>query len=257
MATGSQVTRITSKDIHIEATPIGSEADECVFTLYFTPDSAAAITGTFRLWVDGLLTAPITYSSTVGTLATSVAAALNHASVLGAAAVTAADSAGDPGNVEIVFAATGYHAMKGITIEDDGDSTINASLRVHVNTQGTETFRIDAETSAFNFEESVDLVDMTAISEFETTEVAVKASASFELNLFEAQQDWAHVFYGGANIIFMVWETGKVPGSKYFAMQGVIDSYGKDFPDHEKVEITISGTRVGKMLIPFNTVYRV
>lgn len=256
MATGSQVTRITSKDIHIEATPIGSEADECVFTLYFTADSADAIAGTFRLWVDGKLTAPITYA-VVATMATSVAAALNAADVLGVGAVSAADSATDPGNVEITFLAVGYHAMKGITIEDDGDSTLNASLRVHVNTQGTETFRIDAEASAFNFEESVDLVDMTAISEFNTTEVAVKASASFELNLFEAQQDWSHVFYGGANIIFMVWETGKVPGSKYFAMQGVIDSYSKDFPDHEKVEIAISGTRVGAMLIPFNTVYRV
>ena len=257
MATGSQVTRITSKDIQVDVTPVGVEGSPTVVRFYFTAKTAAAITGTFRIWVNGTLTAAVTHSTTPATLATNIAAALNHASVLGAAAVAAADSVTDPGNVEVTLAANGYYRFEVLTTQDDGDDTLNATCRVYVVTQGTQTYRVDSQASSFMMEESVALVDMTALSEYDTVEVDVGASATWELNLYEALQDYTHIFYKGSRLVIAVYETGKVVGSKYCVLQGLVDGVSKDFPNKEKVEINISGVRQGKMVVPFNTIYRV
>lgn len=257
MAALSQSRRITSKDIRIEVTPTGVQGSANVMRLYFTAKTSAAITGTFRLWVNGKITAAITYSATVGTLATAVAAALNHANVLGAAAVTAADSVADPGNVEVTNAVSGkYMLYKGVTTDNDGDDTLNATLEVVYATKATETFIVDAEASSFSIGTSATLVEMTAISEDNENHRGVKQGGTIEVMYFEANQDWAHVFYPTAELIFTVYETGKVAGGKFFAVGVVVDKVDKDFPDHEKVEISVSGTQSGAFIIPLDTIYR-
>lgn len=259
MATGVAVNRITSKDIQVEYTPVGTEGSPTKVRLYIrsTP-SGGVISGTFRLWVNGKLTDNITYNATPLTLATSVAAALNNANTLGAAAVTAADSPTEPGNIEVTLATNGFYRFEPVTTQDDGDNTLlNATLKIFVITQGTQTYRIDGEAVSFSYEDSVDMIDMTSISEFDNVSVPVKSSMTYELNIYEAVQTWGFIFYKGAGGILQVWETGKVTGSKYFSFNSIIDSYGKDFPDHEKVEISISGMRKGPMIIPLDTIYRV
>ncbi len=241
--------RITSKDIVIKYIPNFAE-DTHVETFNFP----TATGGTFRLRVNGELTDAITYSATPATLVSNIQAkidlldrqvdATDPALTVAGSALTAITLTGD---------ADGFFEFRVESSALTG-GTVGDEITHLTTTQGSLSITISAQASSFETEESVDTVDVTAISEYEETVIPVKSSMTFSVNLFEANEDWQIAVRAGNMGTFYVYEQGVVTGRKYFAFKALIESVSKSFPDHEKVEFTISGRRIDEMVVPFNSV---
>lgn len=245
MSDCGNVTRRTSEDTYVEYEPCGVLASPHVAHLVIAPDGTPS--GTFKLWLNGVITGAITYNATPATLVTNIQTALDAAQNPDAFTVS------NSGDIMILTAdAVGYWKIK-IIWEDTMTNVVD--FYVDTITQGTQLFPLTGEVSKFNYQGSNNLIDVTALNEKDVWEITGNRSMTWELTVFEADQTWAHILFEDAQGVFTVYKTGKLPGSKYFSFRGLVDSYGEQFTQGEKLEITVSGVRQGKMLIPFESIY--
>lgn len=239
-------TRKLSENLFIEWEPCGSLTEPHEVELYFQ-SNGGTLSGTFVLWVDGVMTAPITYDATVLTLQTNISNALT------AAGITSVTAAVSGSRVALTAAAVGYHDIRVLY----ANTLVNADKAwAEVLTQGSQIYSLSAALTAFNWEKTRDVVDQTPLNQRERVEVASKEDMTFEITLFDTTFDiYRMLLDGDQNGKLTVYDWGKVDGGIYFAITALIDSVGKDYPDGEKLEVTVSGVRQGPFLIPLNTVY--
>lgn len=243
--------RFTSKDLLVQFLPCASEAQVHIQVLSFHDDVAA---GTFKLRVNGEETAAITFSDTVATLLTSINSALAALDTLGASELVAT------GTLLSAITLTSSSERYLVVLVSDDSLTGNASdepnIKSQVTQQGSTLYTITSQISAFGYEESVDTVEVTAISEYEATEIPVKSTMTWNASIFEANEEWKHAVFAGQSGIMYVYPKGKFVGNTYFAFRALIEKSGVEFPDHDVVEATIDGQRQGAMIIPFNSIYK-
>lgn len=240
--------RITSKDLVVEF--LAGEGDAAaihVETLAFATGISA---GTYKLRVNGKLTGSITFSATIATHLTAINAALD--AILGAGKIVATGAS----NALITLTADAalWYTIVQEAVSLTGNSTTDPDITQHVTTQGTSLVRISTEISKLSYEEKSNTVDVTAISEEDATEIPVKNEMTFSMSIYEAQQHWPFLFSSQTGIYY-VYEQGKVTGKKYFVFRGVLDGVSKEYPDHEKVELKLSGKRQGAMIVDFDGIY--
>lgn len=251
--------RLTSKDIRIEYIPEGLVPATHDEDLTFSTNIDG---GTFKLRVNGELTADITFDESVqGTTETNIQNALDALPNLSAGDIVVTGSDTDTDSADDSFAlaaaADGWYRIEfvdtGLTASGGGEILVQQE----VNTQGTEVFVISTQVTQFSYERTVDTVDVTTISEFEGTDIPVKSTMSFDATIYDADEDFTRfVIEEGQSGLFTVYKTGKFDGHDVFAFVGLIENVGEDFPDHEKLEISLSGMRQGAMVIPFGSTYR-
>lgn len=244
--------RFTSKDIVIQYLPCGAIANH-IQDLFFHADVAA---GTFKLRVNGYETAAITFSDTEATLVTSINAALDATALLAPGDLVAST----PGSDQIRLTGTAGAGLGWLTIEISndsltGNSTADPSVYTVINVQGSKLYTLSAQISKFSYEVTIDTVDVTAISEYEATEIDVKEMMTFDLSLFKANEDWNWAVAAGNRGIIYVYETGKVATYRYFAFWALFDKVSVSYPDHAVVEADMSGKRQGAMVVPFDSIY--
>ena len=244
-------TRLTGKDLVIQYLPCGVAATH-VQQLRFHADLTG---GTFKLRVDGELTAAITFAVLEATLITNVDAALDALPNLTAAEI--ALTGGDTENMTLTASGNGFY---NILIEEIdslvGNSTADPNLTTDITTQGSALVTISSEISQFSWEATVETTDVTAISEFERTEIPVAEAVSFDMSVYKAAQSWAQAVKQGLWGTFFVCPVGKVGGNEVFAFNGLIEKVSESYPDHEKVEKEISGMRNGAWVYEPGSVYR-
>lgn len=246
--------RITSENIRIEFFPRSDLAlpETHIQHLYF---DSAVNGGTFKLWVNGEVTAAITMTGTAATDVAAINSALDALPNLNAGDIVASGAAIT--DITLTAAADGYYRI--YVFADNLTKAVantNPNVQTEVTTQGTEQIVLSAQASSFNYEGQAETVDMTAISEFDRIEVAVALAVNFELNLYKADENWEHAVYPATYGTFRVFPEGKIVGKEYFQFRGLIETVSEDYPDHEKVERTISGMRQGAWHVPPNTVWR-
>lgn len=240
--------RITSKDIVIEFLPgVPGLSQAHVETLAFATGISA---GTYKLRINGKLTGSITFSGTVATHLTAINAALDAA--LGASVLVA--SGASNALITVTASVAKWYTILQDSVALTGNSTTDPDITQNVTTQGSALVRISTEISKFSYEEKSHVVDVTAISEVSATEIPVKNEMTFSASIYEAVQDWPFLFAGQTGIYY-VYDQGKVSGKHWFSFRGVLEGVTKDYPDHEKVELKLSGKRQGAMLAPFNSIY--
>lgn len=246
--------RFTSKDILIQWLPCSDIGDAVeaahIQHLYFHDDVTG---GTFKLRVNGELTAAITYSATEATLITSVNAALDALSILGA------------GDLVLSGASTADMTLTGsdpyyyeIYIEEDaltGNLTSDPNVQTRVTTQGCSLVTLSTEISEFSFEGSVETVDVTAISEFERLEIPVAEAVSFDMSIFKTNSVWELSVRQGVSGFLYIYPKGKIVGNEIFAFRALIDKVSESYPDHDIVEKQVTGVRQGAWLIRPNSIY--
>lgn len=244
--------RFTSKDILIQYLPCGVE-QEHIQHLRFHADVSA---GTFKLRVNGELTAAITFSATIATLLTNINTALDALSNLedGEIVATGASIA----DVTLTGADPKFYL---IVVEDDeltGNTSSDPNVTTDVTQQGAALVTLSAQVKTFSYELTTDTTEVTAISEYEVTEIPTKESMTFDIAIYSAEEDWLWSVQAGYRGIFYVYPSGKVNDGahRYFAFWGLITKLSEDFPDHDVVEKSISGVRQGAMVIPLNSLYK-
>jgi hypothetical protein len=246
--------RITSENIRIEFFPRSDAAITENHVQHFYFDSAVD-GGTFKLWVNGEVTAAITFSATEATLITNVNAALDALPNLDAAELVLSGAA----STDMTLTSTPDKYYRIFVFEDNLTQTTpntNDHVLTEVTQQGTQQIVLSAQASSFNWEGQSETVDMTAISEYDRIEVPVALAVNWEINLYKADETWEFAIYSGTYGTFRVYPEDKIVGREYFQFRGLIETVGEDYPDHEKVERTISGMRQGDWHVPPNTEWR-
>jgi hypothetical protein len=243
--------RFTSKDLLVQILPCADVAQEHIQVLSFHTDIAS---GTFKLRVNGEETAAITYNATIATLLTSINTALDNLDVLAAGEIVATGAS--DAAITLTSNVEKYYV---IDVNGDaltGNSTDEPNVTSVVSQQGTTLYTLSSQISSFGYEESVDTVEVTAISEYEATEIPVKSMMTWNASVFEANEAWKHAVFAGQSGIMYVYPRGKVVGRPYFAFRALIEKVGVEFPDHDVVEATFDGQRQGAMIVPFNSIYK-
>lgn len=240
--------RITSKDIVIEFLPgVPGVAQPHIETLSFATGISA---GSYKLRVNGRLTAAITFSATIATHLTAINAALD--AVLGASVLVA--SGASNALITLTASVNKWYTILQDSVALTGNTTTDPDITQNVTQQGSVLVRISTEISKFSYELKSNTVDVTAISETDATEIPVKNEMTFSASIYDAVQDWPFLFSGQTGI-FYVYDQGKVTDKHWFAFRGVLDGVSKEYPDHEKVELKLSGKRQGAFIAPINSVY--
>jgi hypothetical protein len=248
-------TPLASRNSYIEFTPCGDSAASTVVLLDFTQTGTSAISGSFRLWVNGKVTAPITYSATVATLATSVASALTAA--IGSGIFTAAADGTETTKVAITAAATGYHDIRAIIKSDAGVTTLtNGTLSVRYRTRGTQTYIITPDLMNFSLSRESTLEDVSPLSATSTTQMLVGTEATFELGMYYRKANaLPAIFTTGLEGTLGVWLDNKVVGSPYFIASIMITSLEIPVEMKGKIEVTMSGSVQGDFIVPVGSFY--
>lgn len=240
--------RYTSKDLVVQYLPCGLAANH-VQHLRF---NSGVTGGTFKLRVQGKLTAAITFNATIATLLSSINTALDAVTPAPADLVATGTLVTD---VTITAAANKFWE---ILIEADaltGNTSTDPNVTTDVTTQGSKLYTLSSQISKFSYELTTDTVEVTAISEYEATDLPVKESMKFDASFFDADEEWLWAVRGGNRGILYIYPTGKITGHKYFAFYALFDKVSPTFPDHQVVEKQISGRRQGKMVVPFDATF--
>ncbi len=247
--------RFTSKDIEIYWLPCGSEGDnvEAVHEqhLYFHADVTA---GTFKLRVNGELTAAITYSATIGTLLSSINTALDNLPNLANGDIVATGAS--DADITLTGAAEAYYEIAIEADELTGNATSEPNLRTRVTVQGCTRVKVSTEISEFSFEGSAETVDVTGISEFERLNIPVASAVSFDMSIYKTNASWENSIKEAASGILTVYPKGKFVGEEVIEFRALIETVGTSFPDHDIVEKSVSGSRQGAWILPPYSIYR-
>lgn len=254
--------RMTSENIYIEFLPFACDPANHIQHLYF---DAAVDGGTFKLAVNGNVTAAITWNATIATFLASINSALDALPNLAAGDIVASGAS----DADITLTATTPAAQNKfflIEIYDDSlTQTVpnsNPHLQTEVTTQGSGWVRLSDDVSAVDWELSVETVDVTAISEYNRTEVPVADSVSGTVSLYKNK-----LSAGESPALFLtpekawgvlrIYPEGKILGKEVIALRALVGSFNETYPDHEKVEQEFAFTRQGAWINRPTTVYSV
>lgn len=244
--------RITSKNLRVDWLPCG-EAGNHVQNLYF---EGGATAGTFKLMINGFLTANITYTDTGATLLTNINSAID--AVLPSAGLVVAT--GD--NLEVVLTAASDYLntflvieVRDIALTGTGLSTV--PITTEVVTQGSSLLTLTRDVASFSYEETVETTDTTPIGQFDASMQTTKRMMSFEMTLYVpgGGGGFGAAVRAGVVGIMYVYPEGKIPDKPFFAFKAILTGGNFDFPDHEKVERQLNGERDGEMIYPFDSIY--
>ena len=128
--------------------------------------------------------------------------------------------------------------------------------RVVIEQQGSSSINLSADVMSMKFGTKVKTTETAGLSELEDNPVAVGTSGTFSLSMYgTVVGDWIiPLSTEGLEGTVYWFPRGYVVGRTYSAMNVILDGFDEDLPFHEKVEISISGTRQGKMVAPKGTI---
>lgn len=248
-------TRLTGKDLLLQWLTNGAAAIH-VQHLYF---NSTLTGGTFKLRVNGELTAAITFSATAATLITNINSALDALPNLDNGDIVASGSA----VTDITLTATGYgNGFLDILVDEPsealtGNTTADPDVETRVTTIGAALVSLSADASKFSFEHTAETVDVTPLSHEEREYLVVADSATFSISLYKAQvQEFMRELKAKSSGYLYVYPEGKIVGKEYFVMEVIVETVTEDIPDHAVIEVEVSGMRTGAFIVPPKSVYR-
>lgn len=245
--------RLTSRDLRVDFLPTGEVATH-VQALYIESGVSA---GTFKLIANGYITANITFSATIATLLGNINTALDTA--IGTAGLLVATGA-DAQHIVLTAASDWLNEYLEIDVYEHaltGTGLSEFPISTSVTTQGAHLLTLSRDMSQFSYEETIETTDVTTISEFDANNQATKRMMTFNLSVYEnaGGSGWGGATRAGVCGRFYVYPEGKAVDKRYFVFDGLLEGGSTDFPDHDKVERAINGSRKGKMVVPFDSIF--
>ena len=222
-------------------------------------------TGTFNLSVDGVLSANITIASTLSNA--TITTALNGITGVPSSEFTVngnvangfriRGSTARRWNIGISFNNTNTFSITGVYTDRGLIPTDITPGDVYVNVvqQGSKLIRLTADLMSMKFGQKVKTTETAGIGELEDFPSVVGSSGTFSLTMYgTVVGDWLIPMSSeGLSGVIYWYPQGKIVGNTYSSFRALLDGFDEDLPFHEKIEVSISGTRQGKLLAPRGT----
>lgn len=239
--------RVVSKDVVIEFRPgehkPGTNATHVQRLIFDT----TVTSGTYRLWINGVSTGAITFTTGANTHRDAIDTAVE--AVLGAASVVTAKIS----DYEFTITLAAANVFVRFDIADD--SLTGGKVVTRLTTAGGQTYVLEGSIKDVSIEETTDTTDTTPIGHYDSRDEATRRSATVSLNIYEATEAWTYALFGGNRGLLTIWETGKVSGGKMVGMYVLLTDYSLTIPDHDKLEIALTGVKQGAYVYPIGTIY--
>jgi hypothetical protein len=262
MPLSTSVNRITSKDVRLYFTPYATAAQSLVFDLYIDP---TVTSGNFYLRINGVQSSAISLSAFDGAADDDARAALIDTALTGIAIplvgnsglyttltddITVVDHATKTGYYTVTMAGALADKCVVARIDPVSASYDTADYRLEVTTHGSERIRFDAEAMSVDFQQTTETTDATALSEFHDIVLAIRQNMSGSIGLYHAQQSFRFIF--GSDVLegrMELYGSGEGAGKEGLVVDALWEDYSETYPDHEKVEISVSWVRQGEPIM--------
>ena len=223
-------------------------------------------TGNFKMSVNGIETSNISLSGSAPT-SSDVASALNGlSSVPGTEFIVT-------GSVDDGFVIKGSKAIRWVfginhvstaTLSINGVYTDNGLLTSEITTsdadvivpqQGSKRISLTADLMSMKFGQKIKTTETAGLGELEDYPIHVGSSGTFSLSMYgTVVGKWLiPMSTEGLSGTLYWYPQGKAIGKTYSAMRAILDGFDEDLPFHEKIEVTITGTRQGALVAPRGT----
>jgi hypothetical protein len=113
---------------------------------------------------------------------------------------------------------------------------------------------LTADFTSFDYNEQIDVVDVTAGNEGYRYEKGTIRSLDFTLRMFAAAQAFEDVIHSGAEGAMVVYLSGVGTGLEVFSMPVIFKGFSKTSPFDGAQEIELTGSRQGPMTLPFGSI---
>jgi predicted ATP-dependent Lon-type protease len=135
------------------------------------------------------------------------------------------------------------------------DRIVGSAVVVEFQPTGDSTvYPITADFTAFNFNQAVDVVDVTAGNEPERYEKDTIEALDFTLNLFDANSTYLTKIKPRANGQLWIYKRGKGTGLPVISFNALFKTYSEDMPFDGALEIETTGSRRGAMITDHGSV---
>lgn len=251
-------TRYTSKDLVMEYLPDCDGVERAHVQLISIPASVSGGTIAFR--INGVSTGAITYTGTPATDITAIETAID--AVL-ATIGDGTDTVTVTGTVSTAITVTHTNNYWYEYLVDEGgdlltgNTSSDPNVTLSVTTQGAKLYRVSTEISEFSYSITTETTDVTAISEYSRSTIPVADTVSFDGSAFASNAEFEYIMQSpnGIRGIWTIYPQGKLTGQEIIKFEGLLTSFEPSYPDHDVVEISFSGDRVGGWILPPRSVY--
>lgn len=121
-------------------------------------------------------------------------------------------------------------------------------------TGDTVVYTLTADFTSFSWNRTVDVVDVTAGNEPERYEKDTIEGLDFTLNLFDADPTYLTKIKPRANGQLWIYKKGEGTGLPVQSFNALIKSMSEDMPFDGALEIEVTGSRRGAMILDIGSV---
>lgn len=133
------------------------------------------------------------------------------------------------------------------------DRRVGSAMVVTWTPDGGTARTLSADFTAFNFDRSVDTVDVTAGNEASRYLKGTIEGMEWGLTLFDASQSYKADLLPNTVGVLNIKPVGAGTGLEEFEFNAILTGYSEDFPFDGALEIELSGTRIGDMVKEFGS----
>lgn len=126
-----------------------------------------------------------------------------------------------------------------ITFQPDGSATV---------------YTITPDFTSFNWNRSVDVVDVTAGNELERYEKDTIEGLDFTLNMFDSSATFQVYIKPRASGVLTIYKKGQGSGKPVISFNALFKGYSEDHPFDGALEIEVTGSRRGAMILDIGSV---
>lgn len=134
------------------------------------------------------------------------------------------------------------------------DRRIGTAMVVTFTPDGGTARTLSADFTAFNFDRSIDTVDVTAGNETSRYFKGTIEGMEWGLTLFDASQTYKDDLVPGTIGVLNIKPVGAGTGLEEIEFNTLLTGYSEDLPFDGALEIELSGTRIGDMVKDFGSV---
>lgn len=119
---------------------------------------------------------------------------------------------------------------------------------------GSTTYTVTPDFTSFNWNRSVDVVDVTAGNELTRYEKDTIEGLDFTLNIFDSNATYIPFIKPRASGVLTIYKDGQGSGKPVISFNALFKGISEDHPFDGALEIEITGSRRGNMILDIGSV---
>lgn len=244
----------TSENILVRITPGARTHTLSNHRQMFVFNADVPNASTYRIWVNGVVSANITFSTTNSTTEANLISALNTVTGLTWAAYSTAVGSGPR-----YFYLQCSTASRWFKISIDTQPSAG-KITTSCENAGKQVYELKSALKSVSNQGNIEFTDVTPVMQQEEESLPTKEALTVVVDLYDtyaqgATDNWEYALFPGATVLLEVFENGNRTGLRYSSMYILVEDVQRSRAGGASIiEFRISARRQGSMVKPFGTI---